>query len=45
MVTEEQNRILLQELIDVEVRKTTLDLAKPKAMRVNRILVEIFQET
>jgi hypothetical protein len=45
MVTEKQNRILLQELIDAKVKKTTLDLAKLEATRIDGILVEFFQET
>jgi hypothetical protein len=37
VVIEEQNRTLLQEITDGKMRKTTLDLAKHKAIGVNGI--------
>jgi hypothetical protein len=44
MVIEKHNKILLQQFIGGEVKKTTSDLAKHKATRVDGILVEFFQE-
>jgi hypothetical protein len=44
VIIEKHNRILLHELIEGEVRKTTFDLAKHKAMGVDKIPLEFFQE-
>ncbi len=44
MVIEEQNKTLLQELIDGKMKKIILDLVKHKAVGVNRIPMEFFQE-